>query len=127
MPLFVRSFQTYTLDLSQQKTVGDGKALVPDNEFLPKEQMTVVFEGQLLEDEWQLAALRDKSTLSIELRLLGGNVHGTLASAGKVRGQTPEAEKQEKNWPCQARMQYKRGFVKVVAGFGRRKRPNVRS
>ncbi|CAG5129692.1 unnamed protein product [Candidula unifasciata] len=131
MPLFVRSLQTYTVDLNQQKTVGDVKSLVSDNEFLPMEQMAVFFEGQPLEDECQLAAFRDESTLSVELRLLGGKVHGSLARAGKVRGQTPKVEKQEKKkrrtGRAKRRMQYNRRFVNVVAGFGRKKGPNARS
>ncbi|BFZ11818.1 hypothetical protein BsWGS_14857 [Bradybaena similaris] len=131
MPLFVRSLQTYAVDLSQQKTVGDVKTLVSDNEHLPLEQMAVFYEGQPLEDECQLVAFRDESTLNVELRLLGGKVHGSLARAGKVRGQTPKVEKQEKKkrrtGRAKRRMQYNRRFVNVVAGFGRKKGPNARS
>ncbi|CAG5128640.1 unnamed protein product [Candidula unifasciata] len=58
-----------------------------------------------LEDECQLAAFRVESTLSVELRLLGG-------------------EEEEENWPCQST---NGRFVNVVAGFGHKKGPNVRS
>lgn len=48
------------------------QTLVSDNEHLPLEQMAVFYEGQPLEDDCQLAAFRDESTLNVELRLLGG-------------------------------------------------------
>merc|ERR1712096_331404 len=59
------------------------------------EQMGLFCSGSPLEDEMQLAAL---SGLNIDLTvpLLGGKVHGSLARAGKVRGQTPKVEAQEK-------------------------------
>uniref|UniRef100_A0A0B6YQS4 Ubiquitin-like domain-containing protein n=2 Tax=Arion vulgaris TaxID=1028688 RepID=A0A0B6YQS4_9EUPU len=131
MPIFVKSLQTYVLDLAQQKTVKDVKTLVTEQENLPMEQMAVFYEGQPLEDENELVTFRDASTLNVELRLLGGKVHGSLARAGKVRGQTPKVEKQEKKkrrtGRAKRRMQYNRRFVNVVAGFGRKKGPNARS
>lgn len=57
-----------------------------------------------------------------------GKVHGSLARAGKVKGQTPKVEKQEKKKKrtgrAKRRMQYNRRFVNVVATFGRRRGPN---
>jgi ribosomal protein S30 len=57
-----------------------------------------------------------------------GKVHGSLARAGKVRGQTPKVEKQEKKKKrtgrAKRRMQYNRRFVNVVATFGRKRGPN---
>ena len=51
-----------------------------------------------------------------------GKVHGSLARAGKVKGQTPKAEKQEKKklptGRAKKRMLYNRRFVNVVAGVG---------
>lgn len=38
----------------------------------------------------------EEATLNVNVRLLGGKVHGSLARAGKVRAQTPKVEKQEK-------------------------------
>ncbi|OQV18102.1 putative 40S ribosomal protein S30 [Hypsibius exemplaris] len=61
-------------------------------------------------------------------RLLGGKVHGSLARAGKVRGQTPKVEVQEKKKKktgrAKRRMQYNRRYVNVVATFGRKRGPN---
>jgi small subunit ribosomal protein S30e len=36
------------------------------------------------------------TTIQVGVRLLGGKVHGSLARAGKVRGQTPKVAKQDK-------------------------------
>ncbi|EFN58014.1 hypothetical protein CHLNCDRAFT_142204 [Chlorella variabilis] len=57
-----------------------------------------------------------------------GKVHGSLARAGKVRGQTPKVPKQEKKKQpkgrAMKRLKYNRRFVNVVVGFGRKKGPN---
>ncbi|PSC72849.1 40S ribosomal S30 [Micractinium conductrix] len=58
-----------------------------------------------------------------------GKVHGSLARAGKVRGQTPKVPKQEKKKTpkgrARKRLQYNRRFVNVVVGFGGKKKgPN---
>ncbi|CAM9361620.1 unnamed protein product [Ascophyllum nodosum] len=51
-----------------------------------------------------------------------GKVHGSLARAGKVKGQTPKIDKQEKKKQprgrAKKRMQYNRRFVNVVTGVG---------
>jgi small subunit ribosomal protein S30e len=55
-----------------------------------------------------------------------GKVHGSLARAGKVKGQTPKVEKQEdkKKQPrgrAKKRLQYNRRYVNVVTGMGGKK------
>ena len=52
-----------------------------------------------------------------------GKVHGSLARAGKVKGQTPKVEAQEdkKKLPrgrAKKRLQYNRRYVNVVTGMG---------
>ena len=58
-----------------------------------------------------------------------GKVHGSLARAGKVRGQTPKVAKQEKKKKetgrAKKRLQYNRRFVNVVVGVGKKKGPNT--
>ena len=58
-----------------------------------------------------------------------GKVHGSLARAGKVRGQTPKVAKKEKakkqTMPCQKRLQYNRRFVNIRVGVGKKKGPNT--
>ncbi|TPX69082.1 hypothetical protein SpCBS45565_g02744 [Spizellomyces sp. 'palustris'] len=54
-----------------------------------------------------------------------GKVHGSLARAGKVKGQCPKVEKQEKKKKktgrAKKRILYNRRFVNAVATFGKRK------
>merc|ERR1712080_551622 len=75
--------------------------------------------------------LSELCTVEMTSRLLGGKVHGSLARAGKVKGQTSKVEKQEKKKKktgrARRRIQYNRRFVNVVATFGRKKGPNSNS
>ncbi|KAF7151766.1 hypothetical protein RHSIM_Rhsim02G0030500 [Rhododendron simsii] len=54
----------------------------------------------------------------LETILLDGKVHGSLACAGKVRGQTPKVAKQDKkkkpSGRALKRMQYDRRFVTAI-------------
>ena len=58
-----------------------------------------------------------------------GKVHGSLARAGKVRGQTPKVAKGEKKknltGRAKKRLQYNRRFVNVVVGVGKKRGPNT--
>ena len=71
--------------------------------------------------------IENASTLNLSLRLRGGGkVHGSLARAGKVKGQTPKVPKQEDSKKAltgraKKRWQYNRRFVNVVAGMGGKK------
>ncbi|CDY43497.1 hypothetical protein BRARA_A00791 [Brassica rapa] len=57
-----------------------------------------------------------------------GKVHGSLARAGKVRGQTPKVAKQDKKKKprgrAHKRLQHNRRFVTAVVGFGKKRGPN---
>ncbi|KFM28201.1 40S ribosomal protein S30 [Auxenochlorella protothecoides] len=57
-----------------------------------------------------------------------GKVHGSLARAGKVRGQCPKVAKQDKKKTPKGRalkrLKYIRRFVNVVVGFGKARGPN---
>eukprot|EP00842_Homolaphlyctis_polyrhiza_P005506 jgi/Hompol1/5957/HPOL_004776-RA len=59
------------------------------------------------------------------LSVTQGKVHGSLARAGKVKGQTPKVEKQEKKKKltgrAKKRLLYTRRFVNAVASFGKRR------
>jgi small subunit ribosomal protein S30e len=65
------------------------------------------------------------SHFNLRLKDNMGKVHGSLARAGKVRGQTPKVEKQEKKKSprgrAKKRMQYNRRYVNVVTGMGGKK------
>ncbi|KAH6928018.1 hypothetical protein HPB50_010598 [Hyalomma asiaticum] len=75
------------------------------------------------------ACLTDGALVNAVVPLVGGKVHGSLARAGKVKGQTPKVEKQEKKKKktgrAKRRIQYNRRFVNAVATFGRRRGPNA--
>jgi len=72
--------------------------------------------------------IQKESTLHLVLRLRGGKVHGSLARAGKVRGQTPKVAKQDKKKLPKGRaikrLKYNRRFVNVVVGLGKKRSPN---
>ncbi|KAI8907439.1 hypothetical protein PhCBS80983_g05321 [Powellomyces hirtus] len=63
--------------------------------------------------------------MAVPLLTSQGKVHGSLARAGKVKGQCPKVEKQEKKKKktgrAKKRIQYNRRFVNAVASFGKRK------
>ncbi|KAK2705282.1 ubiquitin-like FUBI-ribosomal protein eS30 fusion protein [Artemia franciscana] len=85
--------------------------------------------GTPLTEDIPLNGIQD--TIDFSVPLLGGKVHGSLARAGKVKGQTPKVDKQEKKKKktgrCKRRIQYNRRFVNVVATFGRKRGPNTNS
>lgn len=60
-----------------------------------------------------------------------GKVHGSLARAGKVKGQTPKVEKEDKKKKPRGRafkrFLYNRRFVNVVVGPGKKRSPNSNS
>ncbi len=132
MQIFVRAFQTHALQLTGTETVHNVKELIAEREGFSLEDQFILYNGKPLQDQDQLVGVcSDLSTLDVEVRVLGGKVHGSLARAGKVKGQTPKVEKQEKKKQrtgrSKRRMQYNRRFVSVVPGFGRRKGPNANS
>ncbi|NXB82927.1 UBIM protein, partial [Donacobius atricapilla] len=59
---------------------------------VPPEDQVLLHAGTPLDDEAVLgqSPLPEFATLELSTRLLGGKVHGSLARAGKVRGQTPK-------------------------------------
>ncbi|XP_040583668.1 ubiquitin-like FUBI-ribosomal protein eS30 fusion protein [Lepeophtheirus salmonis] len=94
------------------------------------QEISIFAAGNPVEKETSLEALSGL-TLDVNVKLLGGKVHGSLARAGKVRGQTPKVEAQEKKKKktgrAKRRIQYNRRFVNVVQSFGRRRGPNSNS
>merc|ERR1711909_4339 len=74
------------------------------------------------------ANLQNEQTVHVGGKLFGGKVHGSLARAGKVKGQTPKVDKEEKKKKktgrAARRAQYNRRFVTAAQSFGRKKGPN---
>ena len=133
IPLFVRAQELHTLEVTGQETVAQIKAHVASLEGIAPEDQVLLLAGTPLEDEATLGqcGVEALSTLEVAGRMLGGKVHGSLARAGKVRGQTPKVAKQEKKKKktgrAKRRMQYNRRFVNVVPTFGKKKGPNANS
>jgi len=100
--------------------------LIQSREDISPEDQVLYLNGSPLED---LIEVEDGSTINVCLRIRGGKVHGSLARAGKVKGQTPKVEKQEKKKKktgrAKRRMLYNKRFVNVVATFGRKRGPNA--
>lgn len=73
--------------------------------------------------------LTEGATVQVNVKLLGGKVHGSLARAGKVKGQTPKVDPEEKRKPktgrAKRRLQYNRRFVTESNALGKRKGPNT--
>ncbi|KAL4194494.1 hypothetical protein AMTRI_Chr05g68960 [Amborella trichopoda] len=84
-------------------------------------------EPVLLSATLYLSLFNIALSLSVQF-VFSGKVHGSLARAGKVRGQTPKVAKQDKKKKprgrAHKRMQYNRRFVTAVVGFGKKRGPN---
>ncbi|KAI5277922.1 FAU ubiquitin-like and ribosomal protein S30 [Manis pentadactyla] len=133
MQLFVRAQELHTLEVTGEETVAQIKAHVALLEGIAPEDQVLLLAGTPLDDEAALGqcGVEALTTLEVVGRMLGGKVHGSLARAGKVRGQTPKVAKQEKKKKktgrAKRRMQYNRRFVNVVPTFGKKKGPNANS
>uniref|UniRef100_A0A8D0TZI4 Ubiquitin-like protein FUBI n=1 Tax=Sus scrofa TaxID=9823 RepID=A0A8D0TZI4_PIG len=129
--LFVPAQELHTLEVTGQEMVTQIKAHVASLEGIAPEDQVLLLAGTPLEDKAILSQCRVEalSTLEVAGPMLGGKVHGSLARAGKVRGQTPKVAKQEKKKTGRAkrRMQYNRCFVNVVPTFGKKKGPDANS
>ena len=130
MDISIRSQQNYTLHFSGAETLAELKARVAAAENSEDVLLYVAGKPLDIEADATVAALENFS-IDVTVPLFGGKVHGSLARAGKVRGQTPKVEAQEKKKKktgrAKRRIQYNRRFVNVVAGFGKKKGPNSNS
>uniref|UniRef100_A0A914QAI5 40S ribosomal protein S30 n=1 Tax=Panagrolaimus davidi TaxID=227884 RepID=A0A914QAI5_9BILA len=111
-------------DVESDATVGEIK------KSLGVEESIVSFGPKILDSDvatLESLEIPNEATLDVNVRLLGGKQHGSLARAGKVRAQTPKVDKQEKKKRGRAfrRIHYNRRFVNVaVSGPGRQRGPN---
>ncbi|XP_058128043.1 ubiquitin-like FUBI-ribosomal protein eS30 fusion protein [Anopheles ziemanni] len=130
MQLHVRGLNTHVLDVLPGDSIAHVKALVANLESVEAEQLNLSCEGTLLAEDLTVSQLHSVE-LDVTVGLLGGKVHGSLARAGKVKGQTPKVEKKEKKKKktgrAKRRIQYNRRFSSVVQAYGRRRGPNANS
>merc|ERR1712072_487912 len=112
MQIFINGAKTDVYDVSPSIRVGDLKELIAFRSGVACENQVLTFAGRPLTDDLTLSEgeLQEASTVYLGERLLGGKVHGSLARAGKVKGQTPKVDIQEKKKPkagrAKRRMQY---------------------
>lgn len=99
-------------------------------ENVSAEELCLSCEGTPLSGDLFVSSL-SSFEIDLTMPLLGGKVHGSLARAGKVKGQTPKVERQEKKKKktgrAKRRIQFNRRFANVVQSFGRRRGPNANS
>ncbi|TRY99285.1 hypothetical protein DNTS_022833, partial [Danionella cerebrum] len=133
MQLFIRGETLHSVHVDGTETIAYIKAQIETLEGLSCADQILYHCGIPLEDETLISqsGIEEFATLGLSLRILGGKVHGSLARAGKVRGQTPKVDKQEKRKKktgrAKRRIQYNRRFVNVVPTFGKKKGPNANS
>ncbi|KAE9549737.1 hypothetical protein FO519_007048 [Halicephalobus sp. NKZ332] len=108
MQIFVNGLDgaVVKLDAEYDTSIGEIK------EFIEAKDAILSFGSKILDiDSATLGALEipDEATINVNVRLLGGKVHGSLARAGRAF----------------RRLQYTRRFVNVaVQGPGRKRGPN---
>merc|ERR1711862_116359 len=128
MQLFIRGNTNYVLEFATgNESLAEVKAQIAEKEG--SEDVLLYVAGKPV-DEMPVSSIGDFH-VDVTVPLLGGKVHGSLARAGKVRGQTPKVDPQEKKKKktgrAKRRIQYNRRFVNVVQTFGRRRGPNANS
>ncbi|KAJ8910081.1 hypothetical protein NQ315_010871 [Exocentrus adspersus] len=130
MQLHFRGQSAHVLECEGSETVGEIKDRIASLESLKPSEISLYASGVPVSDTDVVSQFED-TDIELTVGLPGGKVHGSLARAGKVKGQTPKVEKQEKKKKktgrAKRRIQYNRRFVNVVASFGRRRGPNSNS
>merc|ERR1712018_813687 len=94
MQLHVRGNSNYVLEFATgNENLSELKAQVAAVEG--SEDVLLYVAGKPLDYEMPVSSVGEYH-IDVTVPLLGGKVHGSLARAGKVRGQTPKVEPQEK-------------------------------
>lgn len=131
MQLLIRSENTHVVDVAEHATISELKKQVANLEGVSDADIALYCNSLPISEDVTVSGLKSDIIEVLCGGLLGGKVHGSLARAGKVKGQTPKVEKQEKRKKktgrAKRRIQYNRRFVNVVQGFGRRRGPNANS
>jgi len=132
MQIFLKASDAVCVEASPEDKVSSLKAKLHQFGY-DTTDIVLSQHGRCLEEDLTLfqAGINELATVEVFARVVGGKVHGSLARAGKVKGQTPKVDPQEKKKKktgrAARRQQYNRRFVNVVPTFGRRKGPNSNS
>uniref|UniRef100_A0A0V0J7G6 40S ribosomal protein S30 n=1 Tax=Schistocephalus solidus TaxID=70667 RepID=A0A0V0J7G6_SCHSO len=128
MQLIVRSLDTRVVDTNVCQSAADLKVLLSSEDRLPLEDIQLYHGNTILDNAQRLNELLGDAAVDVIVPTLGGKVHGSLSRAGKVRGQTPKVEKQDKKKKprgrAKRRMQFNRRFAIVAIPGARRRGPN---
>merc|ERR1711974_284725 len=124
--IFVRGSET--LNIEKPATEAELFEIISNQEQAHIEQLTLSVNGA----PFAFESLQDGQTVQVAGKLFGGKVHGSLARAGKVKGQTPKVDKEDKRKKktgrAARRAQYNRRFVTSASAFGgKRKGPNCQA
>nr|ABM55597.1 ubiquitin/ribosomal protein S30e fusion protein-like protein [Maconellicoccus hirsutus] len=126
----IRGQNKHLIEVAENDSICGIKQTISQLENVPATEILLYSSGTPIPDD-MFASQLPTLTIDVSVPLLGGKVHGSLARAGKVKGQTPKVEKQDKKKKktgrAKRRMQYNRRFVNVVQTFGRRRGPNANS
>lgn len=93
LQLFVRGNENKTIEVEDNESIRELKSIVAKRfEISDLAQLNLFYNGEPLVDEKQVNEYNiiNQTALDFDIGLLGGKVHGSLARAGKVKGQTPK-------------------------------------
>merc|ERR1719167_1073087 len=94
MQLHIRGSSNYILEFATgNESLAELKAQVSEREG--SEDVLLYVAGKPVDYEMPVSSIGEFH-VDVTVPLLGGKVHGSLARAGKVRGQTPKVDAQEK-------------------------------
>uniref|UniRef100_A0A452SVG4 Ubiquitin-like domain-containing protein n=1 Tax=Ursus americanus TaxID=9643 RepID=A0A452SVG4_URSAM len=98
MQFSIGAQELHTHKVTGQETVAQIKAHIASPEGTAPQDQVVFPAAMPLEDEATVGQCDGEALTTLEVTglTLRGKVHGSLARAGKVRGQTPKVAKQEK-------------------------------
>ncbi|KAK9880283.1 hypothetical protein WA026_010155 [Henosepilachna vigintioctopunctata] len=92
MQLCLRGQKTHILNCEGNETISQLKGTIAG---LEKLKVFLLYAGGNPVSDADAVYLFERTEIEITVGLLGGKVHGSLARAGKVKGQTPKVENQE--------------------------------
>ena len=129
--IYIRGTELHGYEPTVGASIADVRSFIAQQEEVDASELRLYSAGCPLDNDALPLSALTTDTIDCNVALLGGKVHGSLSRAGKVKGQTPKVDKQEKKKKktgrAKRRIQYNRRFVNVVQGFGKKRGPNSNS